>query len=218
MSYKLACYLLSILLLLSAHASKPTDKNPLKEIKIGSQTWLAQNLDVSTFKNGDPIPEASTKEEWIKASIEKKPAWCYYNNEVANGKIFGKLYNGYAVLDKRGLAPEGWHVPTDDEWSTLIRELGGEQLTAQQITDASGNYWKIEAKSINNKTLFTALPAGFRQENTEFTSIGDGTAFWTYTVEYDDKGSVVYYYLDGKEIVKGSYTKDLGYSVRCVKN
>jgi len=82
-------------------------------VNIGTQTWMAKNLNVSIFANGDPIPEVKTNEEWKKAAEEKKPAWCYYENDPANGAIYGKLYNWYAVSDPRGLAPKGWHIPIE---------------------------------------------------------------------------------------------------------
>lgn len=100
----------------------------IASIKIGTQTWAVKNLDVTTFRNGDIIPEAKTNEEWKKSGDEQKPAWCYYNNDPANGEKYGKLYNWYAVNDPRGLAPEGWHIPTDAEWTTLtayLEEAGG---------------------------------------------------------------------------------------------
>jgi uncharacterized protein (TIGR02145 family) len=88
-------------------------------VTIGSQVWMTKNLDVATFRNGDPIPEAKSNEEWEKAIDEKKPAWCYYNNDIKKGELYGKLYNWYAVNDPRGLAPLGWHIPTINEWTNL---------------------------------------------------------------------------------------------------
>jgi len=82
-------------------------------VVIGSQTWMAENLNVSHFLNGDPIPHVQTNEEWLKAAENRRPAWCYYNNDPVNGKKYGKLYNWFAVNDSRGLAPPGWHIPTD---------------------------------------------------------------------------------------------------------
>jgi uncharacterized protein (TIGR02145 family) len=95
-----------------------------KSVKIGTQIWMTENLNVSTFRNGEPIPEAKTEEEWVKAGENKQPAWCYYNNDPKNGAKYGKLYNWYAVYDSRGLAPAGWHIPTDAEWTTLENQLG----------------------------------------------------------------------------------------------
>ena len=99
-------------------------KGPYKTVQIGTQVWMTKNLDVYTFRNGDQIPEAKSNEEWEKAGENKQPAWCYYNNDPANGAKYGKLYNWYAVNDPRGLAPEGWHVPSYDEWTALNKQLG----------------------------------------------------------------------------------------------
>lgn len=90
---------------------------------IGEQVWTTLNLNVAKFQNGDPIFEAKTKAQWIKANEDKKPAWCYYQNNAQNGVIYGKLYNWYAVSDPRGLAPKGWHIPSKNEWYELISYL-----------------------------------------------------------------------------------------------
>ena len=91
-----------------------------QEIKIGSQTWISKNLDVSSYRNGEPITEVQDKEAW---AILTTGAWCYYENKTANGTKYGKLYNWYAVNDPRGLAPNGYHIPTDAEWTTLSTYL-----------------------------------------------------------------------------------------------
>jgi len=91
----------------------------IKSVQIGTQTWMVENLNVSTFRNGDPIPQAKTNEEWSKAAESEQPAWCYYDNDPKNGGKYGKLYNWYAVNDPRGLAPAGWHVPSKVEFEHL---------------------------------------------------------------------------------------------------
>jgi uncharacterized protein (TIGR02145 family) len=96
-----------------------------QEVTIGTQVWMTKNLNVDKFRNGDPIPEAQTQEEWLKAKKNHQPAWCYADNDPANGKKYGKLYNWYAVNDSRGLAPLGWHIPSEDEWKTLRDYTGG---------------------------------------------------------------------------------------------
>jgi uncharacterized protein (TIGR02145 family) len=88
-------------------------------VTIGKQVWSAKNLDVSTFRNGDPIPQAKTRTEWFEFDMNEQPAWCYYADDLSNGTKYGKLYNWYAVIDARGLAPEGYHIPTDAEWEIL---------------------------------------------------------------------------------------------------
>jgi uncharacterized protein (TIGR02145 family) len=102
-------------------------------VTIGTQTWMTKNLDVATFRNGDAIPEAKTNEEWVAAGENKQPAWCYYENDPMNGTNYGKLYNWYAVNDKRGLAPAGCHVPTDQEWTVLSTFLGGEESAEKKM-------------------------------------------------------------------------------------
>jgi uncharacterized protein (TIGR02145 family) len=109
-----------------------------KTVVIGSQTWMAENLNVSTFRNGDIIPEAKTKEDWEQAGKNKQPAWCYYNNDPTNSAKFGILYNWYAVNDPRGLAPVGFHIPTDAEWDTLVTFLGGEDVAGKKMKSTSG--------------------------------------------------------------------------------
>jgi uncharacterized protein (TIGR02145 family) len=95
-----------------------------QSVTIGTQVWTTKNLDVATFRNGDAIPQAKTDEEWETAGENSQPAWCYYENNAANGTKYGKLYNWFAVIDSRGLAPKGYHIPTDDEWKVLSTFLG----------------------------------------------------------------------------------------------
>jgi uncharacterized protein (TIGR02145 family) len=107
-------------------------------ITIGTQVWMTKNLDVATFRNGDPIPQAKTNEEWTKAGENKQPAWCYYENDPANGAKYGKLYNWYAVNDSRGLAPVGYHIPSDAEWTKLTDFLGGIGVAGAEMKSKSG--------------------------------------------------------------------------------
>jgi len=114
------------------------NKGPVKGVAIGTQVWTTKNLDVATFRNGDAIPQAKTNEEWEAAGENKQPAWCYYENNTANGTKYGKLYNWYAVNDYRSLAPAGWHVPTDYEWTVLSTFLGGEAVAGKKMKSSSG--------------------------------------------------------------------------------
>jgi uncharacterized protein (TIGR02145 family) len=122
---KISIFLVSFILLTSWQViyKNPTTSKEIKEVKIGNQIWMAENLNIDQFRNGDSISEAKTAEEWLNAVKEGKPAWCYYNNSSANGLKYGKLYNIYAVTDSRGLAPVGYHIPDDDEWYSLKRTL-----------------------------------------------------------------------------------------------
>ena len=122
------------------------NKGPIKGVAIGTQVWTTKNLDVATFRNGDAIPQAKTDEEWEAAGDNKQPAWCYYDNKASNGTKYGKLYNWYAVNDYRGLAPAGWHVPTDYEWTVLSTFLGGDDV-AKKMRSTSG--WSSYTEDID---------------------------------------------------------------------
>ena len=131
-------------------SNQVTQTGSYKSVKIGTQTWMAENFNASTFRNGDPIPEAKTKEDWEQAGKEGKPAWCFYENDPKNGAKYGKLYNWYAVNDPRGLAPVGWHIPTDVEWTTLENYLGDDAGKKMKSTSGWQN-WEEDITCSNCK-------------------------------------------------------------------
>jgi uncharacterized protein (TIGR02145 family) len=110
------------------------------DVKIGKQIWMSKNLDVSTFRNGEAIPEAKNAKQWDYARENKIAAFCYYDYDSNNGKVYGKLYNWYAVNDSRGLAPKGYHIPSDAEWTILTDKLGGEAIAGEKLKSKTG--WK----------------------------------------------------------------------------
>jgi uncharacterized protein (TIGR02145 family) len=132
-----------------------------KTVKIENLVWMLDNLDVSCFRNGDSIPEARTAGEWASAGQERKPAWCYYDNDSHNGGRYGKLYNWYAVSDPRGLAPGGWHVSTDAEWRRVTDFLGGEDAAGTMMKSSSG--WEQDGNGTNSSG-FTGFPGGCRPQ------------------------------------------------------
>ncbi|MFZ4378002.1 MAG: fibrobacter succinogenes major paralogous domain-containing protein, partial [Saprospiraceae bacterium] len=99
-------------------------KPQYETVMIGTQEWMTRNLDVDRFQNGVLIPHVESNKEWKKAGENGQPAWCYYDNNPENGKKYGKLYNWFAINDPRRLAPKGWHVPTFEEWNSLVEFLG----------------------------------------------------------------------------------------------
>lgn len=211
-------------IMLSACGGKQTQSvSNFKEVKIGNQTWLAENLNVDKFRNGDTIPNVKTNEEWVKAGKEGKPAWCYYDNDPANGAKYGKLYNWYAVDDPRGLAPKGWHVASDDEWSALIKFLG--YNNAGNILKSS-NGWKYNGNG-SNSSGFSGLPGGLRQfwaiEGTNvgaFNSIGDYCTWWSSTKYGTDDACYRFMDCTGNSGGLGSFYcyKAVGMSVRCLRD
>ena len=184
-------------------------------ITIGEQVWMFRNLNVSVFRNGDPIPEAKTNAEWEIAAGQQKPAWCYYGMDSTDQSDFGKLYNWFAVNDPRGLAPEGWHVPSDSEWQKLIDFLAGDNIAGGAMKDT--NNWENPNTGASNKSRFSALPGGYRYHDgfyykgyTAFffsSTENTTTTAWTRLLNYDN--SQVYRYFGNKWD---------GYSVRCLKD
>jgi uncharacterized protein (TIGR02145 family) len=190
-----------------------------KEVTIGKQVWMTQNLNVDKFRNGDPIPEAKTDEEWSKAGENGEPAWCYYNNNPDNGDRYGKLYNWYAVNDPRGLAPEGWKIPSDEEWSRLADFLGGESVAGTKMK--STDFWAdYRGKSGNgtNESGFSGLPGGGRSGSGSFYNIGYHGSWWSST-EGSSGGAWVRVLGDGSGDVFRDYRgKQNGFSVRCLRD
>jgi uncharacterized protein (TIGR02145 family) len=165
--------------------------NSISTVTIGNQLWMTKNLDVITFRNGDTIFEAKSEEDWKKASKLHIPAWCYYDNDSENGKKYGCLYNWYAVMDERGLAPLGFHIPNNDEYGELLTSLGmskysnsvNKQNTANKLKSTS-NVWSSIMDRNNttstNSSGFTALPAGLRYESSgSFNDINEQGHWWT---------------------------------------
>ncbi len=190
-------------------------------VVIGSQTWMAENLNASTFRNGDPIPEVKSKEEWEKAVNEKRPAWCYYENrsiqnDPSNGNKYGKLYNWYAVNDTRGIAPVGWHIPSDDEWTILINAQGGEASAGVKLKTSSS--W-IKNGNGNNWSGFSGLPGGYRFNDGTFLYFGEYGMWWSST-ETNNSWNAWYRLLDYKnnEVLRSESNKEKGLSVRCIKD
>ena len=183
-------------------------------VTIGTQTWTALNLDVATFRNGDPITQAKTNDEWQAAGDNKRPAWCYYDNDPKNGAKYGKLYNWYAVKDARGLAPSGWHIPTDQEWTVLDTFLGGVKLTGYKMKSISG--WGLFENG-TNISGFTGLPGGYRAYG-EYHAVGNIGDWWSASecFNYGAWSLILCDICSG--LGRANSSKDAGLSVRCVKD
>ncbi len=198
----------------STKGSTTTTKD-YKTVKIGNQIWMTENLNVDRFRNGDLIPEAKTVDEWELAEKNKQPAWCYYNNDPANGKKYGKLYNWYAVNDSRGLAPAGFHIPSDSEWTTLTTYLGGEDIAASKLKSNSG--WNENGNGTNSNG-FSALPGGIRLLNGIFTNIGVNAYWWSSTEKHSSSAWNRFLGYGFVYVSKYDCSKSNGLSARCIKD
>jgi len=186
-----------------------------KSVVIGTQTWMAVNLDVTTFKNGDPIPEAKTKEEWENAGINKQPAWCYYDNDPANGAKYGKLYNWYAVNDPRGIVPEGWHVVKKEEMNKLIFSIGGQTLGGKKLKSKNG--WLGSGNGIDSYG-FSGNPGGYASSLGIFINKNEFGYWWLSNATSNDESELFFLDYRNDEIKIISWEKSFGLSVRCLKD
>jgi uncharacterized protein (TIGR02145 family) len=188
----------------------PTLAEP-RMVRIGSQTWMATNLDVDTYRNGDSISQVIDVRHWNELETG---GWCHYNNDPMNGRIFGRLYNWYAVSDPRGLCPVGWRLPGEEDWAKLAEALGGEDLAGGQLKAI--NFWVMPNTAATNGSGFTALPGGYRFDN-GFSYLGTTGHWWSLTEEDRELAWChLIGYNDGG-LYRTSFDKKLGLSVRCIR-
>ena len=190
------------------------DGNVYQVIDVDGTCWTASNLKVSRFSNGDSIPLETSGGEWIQLNAS---AQCYYDNDSVNLGIYGRLYNGYSVMDDRGLCPTGWKVPQDSDWVNLANFLGGEGVAGDKLK--SLDLWYGPGTPATDAIGFTAKPGGSRilQGNGTFIAIGDMGNWWSAT----ENGSEVLVnrqitYINSN-LAQASNSKKVGFSVRCIR-
>ena len=142
------------------------DGNVYPTISICNKTWTARNSNTSKYKNGDVIPHVQDPIQWVNMT---SGAWCYYKNDSSYGPAYGKLYNWYAVTDPRGIAPQGWHLPTSAEWTSLTNCMGNQSVAGCKLKEVGSSHWGMNNNCSTNESGFTAIPTGFRKHsNGEF--------------------------------------------------
>jgi uncharacterized protein (TIGR02145 family) len=190
------------------------DGNVYHTVTIGTQVWLAENLKTTRYNDGAPIPLVTDSTSWGNLTT---PGYCWYNNDAATYKNpYGALYNWYTVNTGK-LAPSGWHVPTDDEWTTLTTFLGGESVAGGKLKETGYIHWNNGNVGATNETGFTALPGGDRDYNGSFSRLGlYGT--WQTSSLYGSTGKAWYLIMYGNQagVNHNSSNRVNGYSVRCV--
>lgn len=185
-------------------------------VTICCQSWMTKNLDVNRYRNGDLIPLVTDNATWGALTTG---AYCYYNNDsVTYAAVYGKIYNGFAVNDPRGLAPEGWHVPTDFELTTLANCLGGASVAGGPLKELFTGPWTAPNFGATNLSGFTAVGGGSRSSGGVFGSLtidgywwsssaSTGTGGWAHNLNYN---TVV--------MSRGGYLYRNGFSVRCIRD
>ena len=194
---------------------KPTDPTiSYEQVTIGSQVWMKKNLDVDHYRNGDPIPKVTDSTQWANLTTG---AWCNYKNNSAFGEIFGKLYNWYAVNDPRGLAPQGWHIPSDSEWKVITIFLDGEEVAGGKMKDTS-TVWAQKSSGASGESGFYGLPGGYRQFDSKFGDIGDYANWWSSTESSFTSAWFFNIMSEYNYLYRIYDDKKYGFSVRCVKD
>ncbi|MDD5426224.1 MAG: fibrobacter succinogenes major paralogous domain-containing protein [candidate division Zixibacteria bacterium] len=202
------------------------DGNIYQTVKIGDQWWMAENLKVTRYRNNDPIPNVTDSATWASLT---EGAYCNYDNDEGNVAIYGRLYNGHAVNDSRNLAPEGWHVPTDEEWKQLEMYLGMSQTEADafglrgtdegdKLRETGTTHWLNPNTGATNESGFTALPGGYSDLNCNFFSMGYAASFWSSTELTSNYAWFRALSYDNSQVYRFYDDKRGGFSVRCVRD
>jgi uncharacterized protein (TIGR02145 family) len=190
------------------------DGNVYNTVTIGTQVWMVQNLKTTKLNDGSPIPLVTDSVAWVSLST---PGYCWYNNSATYGNTYGALYNWKTVTTGK-LAPTGWHVPSDTEWSTLTTYLGSENIAGGKLKEAGTTHWQSPNSGATNETGFSALPGGLRGNFGAFSGVGGGGNWWSST-SYDAMFSM-YRHMNSTNVNVNRSSSDpvYGFSVRCVKN
>jgi uncharacterized protein (TIGR02145 family) len=192
------------------------DGNTYKTVEIGTQVWMAQNLNTTQYNDGSEIPLVTDEDEWKSTTTG---AYCNYNNDESTAGVYGKLYSWHTVETGK-LCPAGWHVPESNEWETLIAFLGGENVAGGKMKEQGTVHWSESGSDITNESGFTALPGGLRNSNGAFSSINIGGYWRAATASESQEGFMVTFWTGswnaGFNI--GEDPKNAGLSVRCMKD
>ena len=196
-------------------------------VRIGTQVWMTRNLNVSRYSDGTIIPEVNEQSQWVNLTTG---AWCYFASNTANGTIYGKLYNWYAVAGiydaasaanpalRKKLAPDGSHVPSDAEWTTLTSFLGGESVAGGKMKATGTSLWLSPNTEATNSSGFTGLPGGFRGSLGNFFSIGTSGYWWSSTESGTLRAWYRYLESGNGNTIRDYVGKGDGLSVRCLKD
>jgi uncharacterized protein (TIGR02145 family) len=198
----------------------------LPYVTIGSQKWATRNLDVSTYRNGDIIPQVTDANQWANLTTG---AWCWYNNDSVNyGATYGKLYNWQAVNDPRGLAPQGWRIPTERDWNKLAKTLDNNadticknciqsNILGGYLKESGTAHWLSPNTGSTNSSGFSALPGGFRAYNGPFNYVG-AFGYWWSAEESNGWGWLRHTYYSIPNWGRYEYDKKNGMSVRVMRD
>jgi uncharacterized protein (TIGR02145 family) len=190
------------------------DGNIYRTVTIGTQTWMAENLKTTKYKNGTAIPLVTDATVWGNLTTS---GYCWYDNNIDNKVVYGALYNWYTV-NTSNLCPTGWHVPTDAEWEILTDYLGGIGVAGGKLKETDTTHWTSPNTGATNETGFTALPGGLRAGHGPFLGVWIVGYWWSSTEIYTSTASNRTMFRDGSNVFSSDYTQSSGFSVRCLRD
>jgi uncharacterized protein (TIGR02145 family) len=191
------------------------DGNTYLPVTICNQTWTKSNLNVSHYRNGDEIPQVTDPTQWANLTTG---AWCYYNNDPANEAVYGKLYNWYAVNDPRGLAPQGWHIPTNAEWTTLTNCLGGLTVAGGKMKEVGTVHWNVPNTNATNQSGFNGLPGGNRGNDGNHYFLNGYGNWWSSSLQSTNNPWSRALAYNNAIVGVNNLGSNYGFSVRCIKD
>jgi uncharacterized protein (TIGR02145 family) len=190
--------------------------NVYKTIVIGTQEWMAENLNTSVYRNGDEILAQLSDSEWSQTDITLSGAWSYLEANESNACPYGKLYNWFACTDMRGLCPVGWHIPSDSEWNTLTTFLGSSALAGGKMKSVV--LWNAPNTGAQNTSGFSALPGSFRYSGGSYDVPGNVTYWWSSTAASVSAAWVRSVVFNNDDVNRDDLNKRSGFSVRCLRD
>jgi uncharacterized protein (TIGR02145 family) len=203
------------LLLLAACSSKMSDieGNTYRTVRIGEQTWMAENLRTTQYRDGSSIPQVPDGAQWAAL---RSGAWASYDNNASYIATDGLLYNGFAVTDQRGLCPEGWRLPSDGDWTALATHLGGDAEAGGKLKSTGIDRWTKPNAGATDESGFGGHPSGYRYKNGQFDHLGSGGYWWSSTAPTDSTLGYRALHYDYADVMGNISPITTGYAVRCV--
>ena len=202
------------------------DGNTYNTVQIGTQVWMAEDLKVTHYPNGDAIPNVTDNADWGNLEDDNTAdAYCFYNND--NTTDYGALYTYAAAIgdnwvrdnvENQGVCPDGWHLPTDAEWTTLTDYLGGQIVAGGKMKEIGTTHWSSPNEGADNSSGFSALPSGNRTSNGNFYHLGDSNYWWSATEDNSNNAYSRKPRYNNAEVIRGIVYKSCGFSVRCVRD
>lgn len=189
------------------------DGNRYPTVHIGDDLWMAENLRVTNFRNGEPIPAMQSASAWTGTNL---PAYSVYDNMPGHITTFGLLYNGYVIQHPSGICPEGWMVPEESHWYALADQVGGTETSGQKLKAA--RYWDVITPNALNSSGFSALPSGYRSAGDGvFLSVRSSGGWWAGSDNTRSALSAFMLHASNDELTSQSVELNEGFAIRCVK-